>query len=425
MELKGKKYPVSIAIGTRDYMNSYGGTEKVISTHQMLFNNSNWNYIYLFGVNARIREKKLGQYWGCRINGNFVGIFSTSGIVEYIKKKYDRIIGSLCIHHLRLLEVDSVKQILDSFPNNKIWVYLHDYYLICENYNLLWNDKEYCGIGKNGLTCATCKYSNHSKQVMISELLKSLYSRVFFISPSEVAKTIFLKKYPEYTDKIFVVPHQKLRGEYREHKKELDENRKIKMAFCGAPTENKGWNIWLKLIDSLGKLGVYDFYHLGVQAKLEPENCTHIDVVFKQAELNVMISALRDNNIDLVFLWSNWPETYSYVYYECYAANAFIITKSDSGNIAHMVKTIGNGIVLNSYDDALELLSNPVKIKKLVNEFKSSPICGPEELADNNDVILLMSEEKPGNIAIIKKDRILNKFSATLMSLLYRIKRMC
>lgn len=38
--------------------------------------------------------------------------------------------------------------------------------------------------------------------------------------------------------------------------------------------------------------------------------------------------------IDCVILWSNCPETYSYVYFECFAANTFILANSLSGNIA-------------------------------------------------------------------------------------------
>ena len=44
-----------------------------------------------------------------------------------------------------------------------------------------------------------------------------------------------------------------------------------------------------------------------------------------------MLNALRQNNVDVAILWSLCKETYSYTYFECYAANVFVVTDENSG----------------------------------------------------------------------------------------------
>jgi len=46
-----------------------------------------------------------------------------------------------------------------------------------------------------------------------------------------------------------------------------------------------------------------------------------------------MIDALRKNEIDVAFLWSICPETFSFTLYEALASGCYIVTNSASGNI--------------------------------------------------------------------------------------------
>lgn len=423
MEKSQQNRPVSIAIGTRDYQSSFGGTEKVIATHQLIYNKENWDYLYLFAITPRIKGKTIGNYWGCRLNGNFVGAFSNIGIIKYIGGTFRARIRTICIHHLRLLHIPSVKLLLESLPNNKIWIYLHDYYLVCDNYNLLWNDQIYCELGKKKDTpCISCEFKDHSKQNEIMRLLNKIFDRVFFVAPSEVAKSIFVQRNPEFVDKVIVLPHQKFKGKYRGNLESLDKNQKIRIAFCGAPASNKGWDDWVRLLNEIKDFSEYEFYHLGVKAQNEPEKSKHVDVVFNQKSLNAMISALREHNIDVVFLWSNWPETYSYVYYECFAANVFVITRDDSGNMAYMTRTIHNGLVLQSYDDALALFSNSEKLRNILNNFKRKHIYGPDEVIDNDDIISLADDHINGDVLEECRIKLVDDMKAKILSIIYKKK---
>ena len=73
-----------------------------------------------------------------------------------------------------------------------------------------------------------------------------------------------------------------------------------------------------------------------------------------------MLNALRQNNVDVAILWSLCKETYSYTYFECYAANVFVVTDENSGNIAFQVLKNGNGKVVGSATELLNLFDNDI-----------------------------------------------------------------
>ncbi len=66
-----------------------------------------------------------------------------------------------------------------------------------------------------------------------------------------------------------------------------------------------------------------------------------------------MVEALAEHQIDLVVALSPWPETFSYVAYEAFAAGADVVTLACSGNIADAVRAHERGVVLR---DAAALL---------------------------------------------------------------------
>ena len=58
-----------------------------------------------------------------------------------------------------------------------------------------------------------------------------------------------------------------------------------------------------------------------------------------------MLQTLRRHELDFAFLWSIWPETFSFTCCEAIAAGSFVITNEVSGNIAALVKRTGRGRV--------------------------------------------------------------------------------
>ena len=59
---------------------------------------------------------------------------------------------------------------------------------------------------------------------------------------------------------------------------------------------------------------------------------------------------MEKDKIDIVMLLSNWPETYSYTMYEALAANCFILSNENSGNIEQNVRKEHWGIIYRDYE---------------------------------------------------------------------------
>ena len=106
-----------------------------------------------------------------------------------------------------------------------------------------------------------------------------------------------------------------------------------------------------------------------------------------------MTEMLRELKVDCVILWSGCPETYSYVYYECFAANTFILANNLSGNIAKQVIKNGNGIVLSGREELADLLSDSDKLRNLVVDYRERRRYGPMELVENDEIIVLSMDD--------------------------------
>ena len=79
-----------------------------------------------------------------------------------------------------------------------------------------------------------------------------------------------------------------------------------------------------------------------------------------------MIDSLKEYGIDIVYLSSVCPETFSYTYYEAYEAGCFVLTREGSGNICDQVKKQGNGLVFESVDDMVNWLDDLEEVENIV-----------------------------------------------------------
>ena len=85
-----------------------------------------------------------------------------------------------------------------------------------------------------------------------------------------------------------------------------------------------------------------------------------------------MVESLQWNKIDVVVLWSNVAETFSFTLHEALAAGCYILTNPKSGNIQDYIKRHPErGMVLED-DDALIELFESKKIVRLVENYQKS-----------------------------------------------------
>lgn len=375
--LKNRQYVLSVSYG--NYKISLGGTDKVIKEQKELFLEGGISFIHLYPV-KKMGKYKLCDMWGMILDDDNVRLVYYEDIVRLLillnENRY--ILSSVYIHHLlgvNLNELDCILNMVDSTAT--IYWYIHDYYLICPQYNLLKNDKCFCN-KKKGSSCAGCKYADAQKkeEYFKRRLLKKYEKNSTIIAPSEVAKNIFANNFSQFGSRIVIIPHQKLEGEYD---KMPTVKAKLKIAYLGSQNSNKGYDIWEKFVKHYSYQ--FDFYHFG-NAVNRLSNVKYIEVTFQRDGIMAMTSALRENEINIVFLCSIWQETYSYTYYESWAANSFVITLEGSGNIEAMVKKNGNGII---FTNVVECLTCGNYLEKKYFEWITNQRKGPNRLLINCD----------------------------------------
>ena len=368
------------------------GVSRFMLGQQKVFLSHGISYVSAFIIRRAYFNGRIEAFneYGLLVDGEYQGVFSEPELtVELMKwNEEDVVMLDFHIHHFLHVKLDDIDHFLRSFPELSVKIYLHDYYTLCQNYNLLKNDEHYCG-GK-GLTpgnCNDCRYYNSSKvySEKLFDLLNRFKDRLLFISPSETTKEIFLAFHPEYADKTEVIPHLKLVGSSRSNIEPVKEDEPVNIAFLGYRNPRKGWDLWKSITAQHKNDSEYSFFILNSD-DLEYEDMKKVPVRFTEDSMDAMTKALIENRIHAVFLWSVWPETYSYTFFESYSANCFVITSKDSGNIAAVVQRYGNGRSFGSNSE-LDVFFSSRELKQEINRFRMSGKTGPEFIIDNDEMV--------------------------------------
>ena len=418
-ELARYRY-VSLFLSFGNYLKNDGGVDKVIAEQITMLNKNNVAVIQVSPVTLGNYRLKNILVLSIVVNGKYEGMTTANDFFYLIQSISDSgiIIKGIVIHHLKKFDFGFLRQLFESITG-RIYLYLHDYYLLCDQYFLLKNNTTFCGEDAPSLDkCSDCRFyniNNHRIEQTIT-LLHQFKNRICCISPSEITKRIVNNVYPFL--KIEVVPHQLCVSEY----KNVKCCNTIRIAYIGRYVEQKGRIVWEKLMDELKKKPEWELMYFG-NSKESMDGVEKHYVQISKENPQAMTEALRNNEITIAFLWSTSPETYSYTYYEAYASNAFIITNVKSGNIADMVKKNNNGIVFKTESELLDFISNDRLVKETLNTFTHSEIKGPLYLKTNDWLMNMLEEEDAAQITTaVKKDGLERKAKILFIEAAYRLK---
>lgn len=382
------KYIITVSYG--NYTTGVGGTDKVILTQQQICNKYGFDMIHLASTYA---HKKDG-WWDLFINGEYKDIYTNKRLKRFLYK-HQKNGNNLCciiIHHLNNINIECLNEILE-YCDVPIFYYLHDYYSICPKSGLIKENGYFCGTGfPSDNKCKDCSYYQESKSMLKSRIriINRFENRILFIAPSNAAKDVWISAFPQYQDKVRVIYHQNLVGEYHENNEKISDDEPIRIGFIGYQKPLKGWSQFKEAVIDANKLALNEkFYQFGRGKDLLPF-VSQVDVDFKSS-MTAMIDALRDNKIHVGVIWSTWPETYAYTYYEAMVSNCFIVTNNLSGNVCKQVRERNNGIVI---DDLSELLCNEKYLRKLVNQYRSNGHLTFAELIESEEFITLITEQE-------------------------------
>jgi hypothetical protein len=370
-------------------------------------NANNISYIYIFDISHYIRTKRR-DYWGLIVDGEYMGICTSDEIKHFIRN--NSALEAVFFHNFQHISLNQIEYIFSGIDTNN-FLYVHDYLMLCHEGHFLKEKLKLCVWNESYETrCRDCQYGHQT--TLILEQFRNLWKKIninFVICPSMTAKERFAFAFQELDSKCYIIPHQKLSGSFLPN----GDNRRI--AFVGMPSATKGYVTWKKVCGINPKLSYYQFGR-----KTETiEKVHYFNVKFKKDELNPMVNALRANRIGIVLLWSVWPETYSYTYYESLVTGCFVITNSESGNIAAAVRENGNGIVLENEKDLLELLMDDEQLEALYSSHRRNNPVAPDSLEDNDNILKLFDH------MIVPSGSKEIQMKSTFNKLLYRVLYAC
>ena len=268
-------------------------------------------------------------------------------------------------HNFSLL--DYITMLVTNNNTIKLIIPIHDFYCICPSYTLLNNEDNYCNIPSME-TCQKCMQSNNSEwksfyfdkidmerwRKIWSDLLANSHSILCF---SNSSKEILLKAYPSLDASLIqVIPHTvtPLPPVKLEHK---NDSKQVTIGVLGAINYSKGSRIIKDLVKRIEK------EHLDINIVLigktsEQINSSHLHITgrYKREKLPDLITK---HKIDIFFIPSIWPETFSYTTQEIIMMNLPLMV-FDIGAPAERVKKYEKGYIIKdiSIDAILETLQH-------------------------------------------------------------------
>jgi hypothetical protein len=131
-------------------------------------------------------------------------------------------------------------------------------------------------------------------------------------------------------------------------------NDKIRVAYLGYPAFHKGGPDFEDLARRFIADDRYEFIHLG------KDNLAHLPIEFvpvnaSQENPTAMADAVREHEIDIVFMPARWPETFNFVCYEAVAGGARVICYETAGNVTNFIKNEQHGLVVPGLEDVIDL----------------------------------------------------------------------
>lgn len=307
------------------------GSRRFIEGQLRLLYQAGFRTIEVVPLLYYLKGKRESSFLAVSVNHIYQGIFS----IDELAKRYPRVRGM--IFHSLYYSHSTMKILLDSIAvDTRVLYYIHDYSCLC-SYRFLYKNNQLCINAEGKMCCKFCDVKEEQKK--IQHFHKRIFDKydVLLIAPSEDTKKRVQMFYKE--THIVILPH--LRFEQETFRKRV--NGRIRIAYIGTAIWHKGWEQFSRLVDQFCQK--YDFYCLGdCPDELKIQNVMYVPVGLHQDDcIPTMTEALLRYGIDIAYIGSVWPETYSYTYYEAYEAGCFILTGSRSGNVSIQTTVNQNG----------------------------------------------------------------------------------
>lgn len=372
-------------------VNSYG-TEKFVRELSAEMKKHNIHHLSFFSMFHNYGKKSVGITYDDQYKGIYE-YYSIDSIINNYLVKYNINKCTIHIHNFLNHDLSYLERIIKKY-NIEVCIIVHDFYILCDNYKLIHSNGTFCGENApNEKKCKDCEFKLNGIQhyLRMKQFFNGISSQLKnIICPSDYVKSIVVNAYPEYKNRIVQRPHLKFEG-YLE--RENIQNQ-IKIGYAGIQVADKGFEDWKKLVIELNKNNIsdYSFYYFGTgKEKMDSVKSVYVSSV-EQGE-NAMVEAIKREALDIVFMWTQCPETYSYVYYEMSINGVYVLTNRKSGNIQQEIYKNRNGMVFDSYLDCLNYLEDVDVVKHDINKYRAEDNFHPLTMRFNDEIDMLRSSK--------------------------------
>jgi hypothetical protein len=349
---------IALSVSHDRYIDIAGGIELFIADEQSCFNADRFAYVHIAPSVARLTLDMSDEQpppLQVVIDGRFAGLTTTTAFAEVLEALPPEAppVRVFIIHSIFGHCAADLAALAAKMRPSVACFWLHDYATICEGYNLLRNDLEFCHAPPQSSTaCRVCVYGASRADYL--EQVRSLFEAVPFdvLAPSRAALEVWRRtsQLPHRATRVH--PHAVFQAAPADAAPAGSADQGVlrepaRIAFVGYPLAHKGWPLFVDLFAAAHALGPYTFYHFCADGSRMP--MTGMISVAAGADLHDrsgMITAVAEHGIELVLVLSPWPETFSYVAHEAFAAGADVVTLAVSGNVADAVRAHERGVVL-------------------------------------------------------------------------------
>lgn len=360
-----------------NYALNYGGIQRLIGSEAANFVATGWLYLHLapakpLPILSDDSDPSTFAFL-LTINGETVRNVNASDLISAgIQLKDKSIPIEIIVHQFMGHSPEIIRELCASLDVKIPYVWIHDFYTLCESFNLLRNDWKFCGAPRLGsIGCRVCIHG--SGRPAHFDRMRAFFGTLHpvVLAPSESALKVWRGRGLAYRE-ARVVPIAHIVPSEISIAKPVKAT--LRVAFVGQSLHAKGWTTFRKLVARFGHLDGFEFYHFGTQSGVAAADpaIRYVPVKADHTDRDATSRCLAAQGIDIVLIWSAWPESFCYAAHEAVVAGTVVITNSLAGNVPSVLanQVPERSAVLDTEDELFELFASRDRLEKLC----SSPI---------------------------------------------------
>jgi hypothetical protein len=359
---------VVVAIGHDDYTTSVGGVQMCMRSEQVEFGLVGVPYIAIYPARPSpiLAPTTVDRDQALTVlcNGHDCGTAAATQVCAALCSLMapGRCSCVLVVHALHGHSTANITWLTSQLAPSEAFFWVHDYFSICPQHNLLRNGVTFCGApGVSSNACTICSFGEERARHL--PRLRAMFGATTFtvVSPSETALQLWLEAAQLPHDATVILPHSNVRLT-----QSSTRAGPVKVAFLGHPAMHKGWPVFEYLRNRIGADSRYEWYHLG-KPDVAAKGLEFREVVPSGGDRAAMIREIRNAEVDIALIWSICPETFCLIAREAVAGGALVVTNSASGALAEFVLHESCGLALEDESELLDAFRSD-RIAALVRE---------------------------------------------------------